>query len=84
MRLHEALSSGRWFHRAIWRNDPLEPFMYRWINGRLEKARAGNPHDLVVSERQFRPGEVLAADWVDWEITANEPGQRTTRATRKL
>lgn len=61
--LATALESGRWFAHALWRDNNLEPFAFRWVNNRLEKARRDDLLDSKVSERRFSPLEVLSTQW---------------------
>jgi hypothetical protein len=66
--LREALDSGEWFRRKIW-EDAFEPFAFRWINSRLERAPKDDLYNTRISERHFSPFDVLANDWVvvkDW------------------
>jgi hypothetical protein len=61
--LAAALATGRWFAHALWRGNGLEPFAFRWVHNRLERARRDDLLDSKISERRFSPLEVLSTQW---------------------
>lgn len=62
MTLREVLQSERWFVRKSWEHT-FEPFAFRWIRARLERAPRGELFNTKISERRFDPFDVLANDW---------------------
>ena len=78
MTLREVLQSGRWFRRSSW-DGTFEPFFFRFMNGKLERAPSKDLFNAKYSERRFGPFDVLANDWefVDEPRTGNS--RRTQR-----
>ena len=62
MTLRDALNSNKWFARKSWERT-FEPFAFRWMNGRLERAPRSELFNTKTSERRFSSFDVLADDW---------------------
>ena len=78
MTLREALQSGRWFVRKSW-EATFEPFAFRWLHTRLERAPRIELFNTKVSERRFGPFDVMATDWA---FVDEKPQRRKANARR--